>query len=208
MGPAAKLRRVNSISSENDIVLASSEEVSSLIEKLASDIYKAHAPLKDFALIGILSGGFPLALRIRNEIERQFDIKLPVGKMDISLYRDDLHSRGNNFMTMQETDIPFEVSNKHIVLVDDVLYHGRTARAALDGMSDFGRAKSITFAALVDRGHREMPIFAHHVGLQLDTMPSNYIKVRFLEVEGEDSIILKKNAVQPEKSIRLPNSIF
>ncbi len=142
--------------------------VSRAIRRMASEIAEQPPDTQDLALVGIHTGGVPLAERLARAIERQEGIRPPVGKMDITLYRDDIYT-GLERPELGPTTLPFDVSGARIVLVDDVLFTGRTVRAALDQLWDFGRPKAIWLAVLVDRGHRELPIAAQYVGRRVDT---------------------------------------
>lgn len=166
--------------------LYDSETMASLLDSLASDIRAAHETLEDVVFVGILSSGFPLAERLSRKIHGKGSASFPVGKLDVALYRDDLYTR-DDFVTIRESDIPFSIDNKTLILVDDVLFHGRTIRAALNALLDFGRPKSIELAVLIDRGHRELPIFAHYAAANVTTLPDDRIVVRLLEIEGEDA---------------------
>jgi pyrimidine operon attenuation protein/uracil phosphoribosyltransferase len=144
------------------------------------------------AIIGIKTRGAYLAERIANIIESIEKTKLPVGLMDINLYRDDVQSKKEQ-PVIQKTEISFDVVEKIIILVDDVLFTGRTIRAALDQIIDFGRPKSIQLAVLVDRGHRELPIRADYIGKNIPTSSDEMVKVKIKEVDGEDSVSVVKN---------------
>jgi pyrimidine operon attenuation protein / uracil phosphoribosyltransferase len=164
--------------------------MSKLIWEIANAIIGYHKKeLENVVLIGIVTAGYPIAQRIANIIKKETDRDLLVGKMDVALYRDDLLSR-DTFVTIRETDIPFDVTGKHLILVDDVLFHGRTIRAALNGLLDFGRPATIELAVVVDRGHRELPIFANFIGDKIKTNKTDHIKINLLEVDGEDSILI------------------
>ncbi len=165
------------------------EEITHAIHALADKITEQHPSLEGVVLVGILSAGYPVADRLKVAIEKKTGITLPIGKLDSSLYRDDLLSRGQ-FVTLRETDIPFNLTNKTLILVDDVLFSGRTIRASLNALSDFGRPASIELAVLIDRGHRQLPIFANFIGKTLLTEKTDYIKVRLCEIDGEDEVVL------------------
>lgn len=146
--------------------------------------------LEELALVGVRTRGVPLAKRIArviNEVER---IAVPVGELDITLYRDDVFT-GLPKPEMGPTHLPFEVGSRSIVLVDDVLYTGRTTRAALDGVMDWGRPRRIQLAVLVDRGHRELPIQPDYTGLHLETQRDESVQVRLSESDGEDGVVLR-----------------
>lgn len=148
--------------------LLNSKQINSKIENLANEITKQN--IDDIAIIGIQTKGVAVAKRLSRKIESIKNMKeqIPFGILDITLYRDDLQEAGADIPTIKDTDIPFDINNKNIILVDDVLYTGRTIRSALDVLKDFGRPKSIKLSVLVDRGYRELPIqpdfvgFVHH----------------------------------------------
>lgn len=161
------------------------------LKNLATQITTTHNDtLAQVVFIGIVSAGYPLALRLSRLIAASHKIEIPVGKMDVALYRDDLLSRGK-FVTLRETDIPFDLTDKYVILVDDVLFHGRTIRAALNALLDFGRPATIALAVLIDRGHRELPILANFVGETVDTHKTDHVQVQLYEIDGEDSVRLE-----------------
>ena len=141
------------------------------------------------ALVGIRTRGVPLAARIAEEIQKIENVAVPTGSLDITLYRDDLTTMGYN-PVIHGTEIDFDVTGKHIVLVDDVLYTGRTIRAALDALIDMGRPKSIQLAVLIDRGHRELPIRADYAGKNVPTSRKETIEVALQEEGKTDEVIL------------------
>ena len=145
--------------------LLNSKQINSKIENLANEIIKQN--INNIAIIGIQTKGVVVAKRLSRTIESIKNLKeqIPFGILDITLYRDDLQEAGADIPTIKDTDIPFDINNKNIILVDDVLYTGRTIRSALDVLKDFGRPKSIKLAVLVDRGYRELPIQPDFVGL-------------------------------------------
>lgn len=157
------------------------------ITRISHEIVERNKGVDGLALVGIRSRGDFLARRIQREIERFEGVAPPFGAMDITLYRDDL-SRGADHALVQVTDIPFEVAGRTVLLVDDVLFTGRTVRAALDAMMDFGRPRAIQLGVLVDRGHRELPIRADFVGKNLPTQRAEDVEVRLQESEGEDAV--------------------
>ncbi len=142
--------------------------VSRAIRRMASEIAEEFRGADDTALVGIHTGGVPLCERMARALERQEGVRPPVGEMDITLYRDDIYT-GLERPQIGPTRLPFDVSGARIVLVDDVLFTGRTVRAALDQLWDFGRPKAIWLAVLIDRGHRELPIAAQYTGRTVDT---------------------------------------
>lgn len=170
-------------------VLLSGADISQAVQTLAAAILKKHPELEDVVLVGILSAGYPVAQRLKHALEEKKGIVVPVGKLDVGLYRDDLLSRGQ-YVTLRETDISFNLTGKNLILVDDILFSGRTIRAALNALLDFGRSAQIELAVLLDRGHREVPIFAHYVGKTIQTAKTDHVELRLYEIEGEDDCYL------------------
>ena len=159
------------------------------IARLAEEILDRNQGATDLALVGIRTRGVPIAKRIAKKIEEIDRRKVPVGVLDITLYRDDFTTVGSQPI-LRKTEIAFPVTDKRIVLVDDVLYTGRTVRAALDGLVDFGRPRLIQLAVLIDRGHRELPIHADYVGKTISTKPEEFVQVRLREEDGEDAVLV------------------
>lgn len=159
------------------------------LTRIAHEIVEKNKGTENVVLIGIRRRGVPLAERLRRQIEEFEGTSLPLGILDITLYRDDL-STIDVQPVVHETDVPFSVQGKNVVLVDDVLFTGRTARAALDATMDLGRPKRIQLAVLVDRGHRELPIRADYVGKNVPTSRREIISVCVKEVDGEDEVLL------------------
>ena len=147
----------------------------------------------DLALIGVRSRGVPLAKRLARQIKEITGDEVPTGALDITLYRDDLmrHAVGPQ-PVVRRTEIPFSIDGRKILLVDDVLYTGRTTRAALDALIEFGRPKSIQLVVMVDRGHRELPIKADYVGKNLPTSLSQSVKVHLTEIDGHDEVEIEE----------------
>ena len=157
--------------------------------RIAHEITEKNKGVKNVALVGIRTRGVPLAARIAEEIQKIENVKVPTGSLDITLYRDDLTTMGYN-PVIHGTEIDFDVTGKHIVLVDDVLYTGRTIRAALDAIIDMGRPNSIQLAVLIDRGHRELPIRADYAGKNVPTSRKETVEVALQEEGKEDEVIL------------------
>ena len=157
--------------------------------RIAHEITEKNRGLENVALVGIRTRGVPLAARIAEEIQKIENAEVPVGSLDITLYRDDLTTMGYN-PVIHGTEIDFDVTGKHIVLVDDVLYTGRTIRAALDAIIDMGRPNSIQLAVLIDRGHRELPIRADYAGKNVPTSRRETIEVALQEEGKTDEVIL------------------
>jgi len=159
--------------------------------RIAHEIVEHHKSTENLALVGIRSRGIHLAQRIRNALQTiAGGPPIPFGVVDITLYRDDL-DRGLQNPVVQGTDIPFAVEGRNILLVDDVLFTGRTIRAAMDALVDFGRPSSIQLVVLVDRGHRELPIRADYVGKNLPTSRRQQVNVRLAEADGVDEVVIE-----------------
>lgn len=157
--------------------------------RLAHEILERNKGTEKLALVGIRTRGAYLAERICQEIERIEAVRLPLGILDITLYRDDFRQRLKQPI-VQQTDIRFEIDDMTIVLVDDVLYTGRTTRAALEALMSYGRPEKIRLAVLVDRGHRQLPIKADYVGKNIPTSIGEEIQVKMKEVDDEDGVLL------------------
>jgi pyrimidine operon attenuation protein/uracil phosphoribosyltransferase len=157
--------------------------------RLAHEILEKNKGIKNLCLIGIRNRGAYLAKRLADYISRIEAEGVPVGILDITLYRDDLTLIAPQ-PVVHKTEIDFDITDKNIVLVDDVLYTGRTVRAALDALVDFGRPKSTQLAVLIDRGHRELPIRADYVGKNIPTAANETVEVRLSEVDGQDEAII------------------
>ena len=157
--------------------------------RIAHEITEKNRGVENVALVGIRTRGVPLAARIAEEIQKIENVSVPTGSLDITLYRDDLTTMGYN-PVIHGTEIDFDVTGKHIVLVDDVLYTGRTIRAALDALIDMGRPKSIQLAVLIDGGHRELPIRADYAGKNVPTSRKETIEVALQEEGKTDEVIL------------------
>ncbi len=167
-----------------DTVLGS-QEFREALSRLG-DLVAAEAP-DPLAILGVRRRGVPLAARIRRHLEDSGRRGIPAGELDINLYRDDVHDRG--IPRVGETRIPFALEQHHILLVDDVLFTGRTVRAALTALSNFGRPKSVRLAVMVDRGGRELPIAPDFVGLHVEAGHGDMVRVRVQEEDGEDGVV-------------------
>jgi pyrimidine operon attenuation protein/uracil phosphoribosyltransferase len=166
------------------------------VARLAQEIVESQGDTEGFALIGIRTRGVPMARRLSAELERREGVRVPVGVLDITLYRDDLTTIASS-PVLKRTEISFPVEGKTVVLCDDVLYTGRTARAAIDAILDFGRPRKILLCVLVDRGRRELPIEAQFVGKRVATSSSESVEVAFRETDGEDDVWLVGQEASP-----------
>lgn len=171
-------------------VIMDAQAIQRAIKRIAHEIIERNKGVEDVILIGIRSRGVPLSERIADEIKKIEGVDVPVGVLDITLYRDDLSQLGYQAI-VQGTDIPFDISGKTIVLVDDVLFTGRTVRAALDALIDMGRPKMIQLAVLVDRGHRELPIRADYIGKNVPTSSRETIVVKVSQVDEIDAVLIQ-----------------
>lgn len=168
--------------------LLDSDGIRRALTRIAHEILERNKGTKDLVLIGIRTGGAHVARRLQAEIRSIEKSEVPLGIVDITLYRDDLSERGPQ-AKVRETEIPFDITDKKVVLVDDVLYTGRTIRAAMDALIDFGRPQSIQLAVFADRGHRELPIKADYVGKNIPTSHGETVELRLKE-EGFPEDIL------------------
>src|SRR5260370_199833 len=173
--------------------LMSAPEIDRRVEGVAEEIVEESGGTKNLALIGIVGRGVPLAQRIAQAMRGIDGVDVPVGVLDITLYRDDL-SKVAPMAVLRSSDIPFGVDNMDLVLVDDVLYTGRTIRAAMNGLFDLGRPKRVSLCVLVDRGHREMPIEARYIGRTLQTSDTEIIEVRLKEIDKAERVGLADRA--------------
>jgi pyrimidine operon attenuation protein / uracil phosphoribosyltransferase len=169
--------------------LLSNEEIGRTLNRLAHEIVEKSGGTKDLALIGVRRRGVPLAERLSKIIRGFSRADIPVGILDITLYRDDLSTVGPQPI-VQSTEIPFTVDDRDLVVVDDVLYTGRTMRAAMNGLFDLGRPRRIRLCVMIDRGHRELPIEATFVGRTVQTSDSEIVEVRLEEIDKEERVML------------------
>jgi pyrimidine operon attenuation protein/uracil phosphoribosyltransferase len=173
---------------KHERTLLSSSEIQRIINRMAHEILERNRGTDDLILIGIRTGGVHLVHRLANKIKEIEKVSVPIGELDVTLYRDDLMMKKEQPI-LKKTDIAFDISDKIVILVDDVLYTGRTIRAALDSLMDLGRPRMIQVAVLIDRGHRELPIRAEYVGKNLPTSSDEVVKV-LLEEEGEEDRVV------------------
>ena len=164
------------------------DDIGRMVRRIAHEIVETQGGTDGLVLLGIQTRGVPLARRIAAALQEIEGVAVPVGELDVTLYRDDLTLRGPK--PIGSTDVPVDVEGRTVVLVDDVLYTGRTIRAALDAVSSIGRPARIRLAALVDRGHRELPIRADHVGKNIPTAGDEVVQVRLVETDGVDEVLI------------------
>lgn len=161
--------------------------ISRSLTRLAHEIIEKNKGIEDVVLIGILTRGLPIAKRVAEKIEKIEGASVAVGEIDITLYRDDLSKVADKPVVSTE-DFNVEINGKHVVLLDDVIYTGRTVRAAMDALMDFGRPKTIQLGVLIDRGHRELPIRPDYVGKNVPTSKAEIVKVKLNEMDGSDEV--------------------
>ena len=163
--------------------------ISRALARISHEIIERNKGIDNLALIGIQRRGVPMAKRLQQRIAEIEGVKLPVGILDITLYRDDLSMLAEH-PVINGTSVDFSINGRKLVLVDDVLFTGRTARAAMDALIDLGRPKSIQFAVLIDRGHRELPIRADYIGKNVPTSLDEVVSVRLREIDGEERVVI------------------
>jgi pyrimidine operon attenuation protein / uracil phosphoribosyltransferase len=174
-------------------VVMDAERIDRTLTRIAHEILERNRDVGTLALVGIRTRGVPLARRLARAIHDISGHEVPTGALDITLYRDDLmRSAVGPQPIVRRTEVPFQIDDRRILLVDDVLYTGRTIRAALDALIDFGRPRVIQLVVLVDRGHRELPIKADYVGKNIPTSPAESVQVRLSEVDGRDEVDLEE----------------
>ena len=173
------------------------------LTRIAHEIIEANKGVQGVALVGIRRRGGPLAVRLADLIESFEGLRPPVGVLDITLYRDDLTALANQPL-VHRTEVHFDITGMSIVLVDDVIYTGRTVRSALDALMDLGRPAGVQLAVLVDRGHRELPIHADYVGKNLPTSSSEVVEVRLQEVDGVDEVWICERVEKVEEGPERP----
>jgi pyrimidine operon attenuation protein/uracil phosphoribosyltransferase len=173
--------------------IMTADEIRRATVRISHEIVEKQAGTAGLALVGIQRRGVPLAHRIADAIAEHEGVVLPVGALDITFYRDDLSLVAQQPL-VKGTDLPFDLNGATIVLVDDVLYTGRTIRAAMDALVDFGRPQAIRLAVLIDRGHRELPIRADHVGKNVPTSREEIVRVHLTETDGEDGVDIERVA--------------
>ena len=164
------------------------EDIRRALTRISHEIVEGNRGTDDLVIVGIRTRGAPLADRLASSIASFEGVDLPSGALDVTLYRDDVALRGPR--SLESTTVPADVDGRVVVLVDDVLYTGRTIRAAFDAVLDLGRPRAMRLAVLVDRGHRELPIRADHVGKNLPTSSGEVVKVHLTEIDGEDAVMI------------------
>ena len=170
-------------------IVLDADRISRSLTRIAHEILERNHSIDELALVGIRTRGVPIAKRIARAIHDENGHDVPTGALDITLYRDDLMRTAVGAQpVIRRTEIPFSIDDKRILLVDDVLYTGRTIRAALDALIEFGRPKAIQLIVLVDRGHRELPIKADYVGKNIPTSLSQSVQVHLMEIDGRDEV--------------------
>ncbi|KUO52454.1 MAG: transcriptional regulator [Desulfitibacter sp. BRH_c19] len=174
-------------------VIMDADKIRRSLTRVAHEIIEKNKGTEDLVLIGIRSRGVPLAYRLNEIIEQIEGHKVVTGIIDITLYRDDLSTLAEQ-PVLNKTEIAFDLKGKNVVLVDDVLYTGRTVRAALDAMADLGRAKTVQLAVLIDRGHKELPIRADFIGKNVPTSKTEVIAVLLKETDGVDEVVIQERA--------------
>jgi Pyrimidine operon attenuation protein/uracil phosphoribosyltransferase len=172
--------------------IMTADEIRRAIIRISHEIVEKQAGTTGLVLVGIQRRGVSLAHRLAVAIAEHEAVDLPVGALDITFYRDDLSKLGQSPL-VKGTDVPFDIEGATVVLVDDVLYTGRTVRAAMDALREFGRPRAVRLAVLVDRGHRELPIRADHVGKNVPTSREEIVKVRVTEIDGEDGVDIEQH---------------
>jgi pyrimidine operon attenuation protein / uracil phosphoribosyltransferase len=176
------------------VAVMEADDIRRALTRIAHEIVERNHGVTEVALVGVLTRGVPLAERLQTALRKIENVEVPVGKLDIGLYRDDYGANPTGRHAFFPTDIPFDVTSKRVVLVDDVLFTGRTVRAALSALLDLGRPDCIQLAVLLDRGHRELPIRPDFVGKNVPTGRHEHVQVTLHEIDGEDRVVISKPA--------------
>ncbi len=171
------------------------EKLGRSLTRMAHEVIEKNRGVEDVVLVGIRTRGVPLARRLQEKIKEIEGVEVPLGELDITFYRDDLTTRAQG-PVVQPAALPFSVEGKVVVLVDDVLFTGRTIRAALDALVDLGRAQKVQAAVLVDRGHRELPIRADYVGKNVPTSGKEIVAVELMETDGRDQVLILERSLE------------
>ena len=175
--------------------IMTADEIRRALVRISHEVVEKHGGTADLALVGIQRRGVPLADRMVSAIAEHEGHVVPVGALDITFYRDDLSLVAHQPI-VKGTDLPFDLNGLTLVIVDDVLYTGRTVRAAMDALMDYGRPRAIRLAVLIDRGHRELPVRADHVGKNVPTSQEEIVRVHLVEVDGEDGVEIDRVVVE------------
>jgi pyrimidine operon attenuation protein / uracil phosphoribosyltransferase len=183
---------------KNSHTILDANDIDRIITRITHEILEVHKGAENLSLIGIQTRGVFLARRIQSLIKKIEGFEIPTGIIDITLYRDDW-TRISHHPVVQATDIFFSIDEKRLVLIDDVLFTGRTIRAAMDAIMDYGRPECIELAVLIDRGHRELPIQANYVGKQITTRRLETVNVMLSEHDGSDIVIIETPRIQIQK---------
>lgn len=170
-------------------ILMTEEEITRTLRRLAAEVAEKIEDLENTVIVGIKTRGVPIAERIKEYMKKDHNVEVKTGSIDITFYRDDL-SLINESPVVKQTELDFDINDKIIVLCDDVLYTGRTVRAALDELMDFGRPRMVKLLVLVDRGHRELPICADFIGKTVTTTKREVVKVKFDETDGKTEVVM------------------
>lgn len=181
--------------SENSSAVLDERDISRALTRITHEILERNRDSRDIVLLGIPTRGVPLAARIADRMSQVEGRSMASGALDVTMYRDDL--RMQPARALEPTDIPTDIDGKTVVLVDDVLYSGRTIRAALDTIGDIGRPRAVQLAVIVDRGHRELPIRADFVGKNLPTSQSETVRMSVREIDGGDEVVIAPVGIQP-----------
>lgn len=174
------------------VTVMEADDIRRALTRIAHEIVEKNHGAENVVLVGILTRGVPLAERLAGLLRQIENTELPVGKLDIAMYRDDYGEHPAGRMAITPTDVPFDVTSKKIILVDDVLFTGRSVRAALSALLDLGRPASIQLAVLLDRGHRELPIRPDFVGKNVPTARQEHVHVQLRETDGADRVVIRK----------------
>jgi pyrimidine operon attenuation protein/uracil phosphoribosyltransferase len=176
---------------QGEVVVMDAEDMRRAITRIAHEILERNRGAKDLVVIGIQRRGAPVARRLALALSQIEGVGIPCGSVDITPFRDDIE-RKPSALTRSQTDVPFPITDKRVILVDEVIHTGRTVRAAMEAVMQLGRPASIQLAALIDRGHRELPIRPDYVGKNLPTSRAEFVLVELMELEGRDRVVLRK----------------